>query len=92
MTSKTHHLTDVIATLARNSQRATYGAVGALVGLPAQSVMHGQSKCPQNSWVVSKRTGCPTGYTSRECAAGLTDGPPAIAKGPELAAWLRQLS
>ena len=89
MTAKRHNLTEVVAKLAQHSQRATYGAVGALVGLPAQSVMQGQSKCPQNSWVVSKRTGGPTGYDPSECAPGLIDGPPAIAKGAELAAWLR---
>jgi hypothetical protein len=49
------HLKDVVSLLCEHSQRATYGAVGGLVGLPARSVMFGQPKTPTNSFVVSKK-------------------------------------
>ena len=92
MLFRSHYLSEVIAKLAQHSQRATYGAVGAVVGLPAQSVMHGQTVCPLNSWVVSKETGLPSGYGPGECAPGLPKGLPPISTGQELAAWLRDRS
>ena len=86
--TKQQHLSVVIAKLAKHSQRATYGAVGETVKLSAQSVMHGQIKSSLNSWVVSKRTGLPSQYSTSECAPGLTAGPKPIDTGKELKEWM----
>ena len=47
--------------------RATYGAVGAVIGVPAQSVggYLGERR-PEASWVVNSDTEQPTCYTSGE--------------------------
>ena len=45
--------------------RATYGAVGAVIGRPPQSVGTALGARTQRaSWVVNARTGEPTGYSS----------------------------
>ena len=71
MNPGTWQLEDVISRLSRHSQRATYGAVGGVVGRIARSVMSGQRKTPANSFVVSASTGEPTGYTQSERHASL---------------------
>jgi len=57
----------VLEALNRHKTRATYGAVAAYLGILAQSV--GQllgARRPEASWVVSKKSGLPTGYSRAE--------------------------
>ena len=82
------HLKDVVSLLCKHSQRATYSAVGGLVGLPARSVMFGQPKTPANSFVVSKKSGDPTGYAPSECHATLKSHAMVISSSAGLATWL----
>jgi hypothetical protein len=89
MTAKKEHLAVVIATLARHSQRATYGAVGGVVVLPAQSVMQGEAKNHRNSWVVSAKNGEPSGYSKEDWAPLLKTNPEVIHSPIALAAWLK---
>ena len=49
MNESGYRVDEVVEVLARHSQRATYGAVGGLVGLPAQSVMSGKPRTQTNS-------------------------------------------
>jgi hypothetical protein len=77
----------LVAALERHTQRATYGAVGGVVGLPAQSVMSGQPKTPRNSWVVSAKTRLPTGYSKAECHPLLNAQRAVIDSAQDLAAW-----
>jgi len=44
--AKRRHVDSIVAVLARHAQRATYGAVGGVVGLPARSVMSGCARTP----------------------------------------------
>ena len=78
----------IIEMLSKHRQRATYGAVGGVVGKPARSVMSGQPKCIQNSWVVSAKTGRPTGYFKHETDSHL-EASSIIVTPEELADWLR---
>jgi len=87
--AKGKQLAVLIAALERNAQRATYGAVGAFVGLPAQSVMSGQPKSHRNSWVVSSRSHLPTGYSQTERHPRLQERPNVISTSAGLAAWLK---
>ena len=52
--------------------RATYTAVGEVIGIPARSVggVIG-SNSTYGSWVVSREYGTPTGYEHAECHAEL---------------------
>ena len=67
----------VLAYLNHEKRRCTYEALGDFLGdIPAQSV--GQylgEKRPEASWVVSKKTGRPTGYTPDQFAEGLQKDP-----------------
>ena len=62
----------IVSELNSRRQRATYGAVAALVGVSQRGLMNGRQKCPQDSWVVAKtngpeaKRGYPTGYTGNQ--------------------------
>ena len=84
MSAKRRHVAQIVELLERHKQRATYGAVGNLVNLPAQSVMRGEEKSPRNSFVVSKASGWPTGYSKAQCHELLGLNRNVISSGPEL--------
>ena len=86
--TKTEQLDEVLVALDRRHQRATYAAVGGVVGLPAQSVMQGRQKAAINSWVVSKKTHLPTGYAAGDCHPKLNSSRYVIETADELQAWL----
>lgn len=89
MSTHSFQLQSIVALLSKHSQRATYGAVGGLVGLPARSVMSGQPKNKENSWVVSAKTKKPTGYLPGEMHPDLEANSTVISAPSDLAAWLR---
>ena len=89
MNSDRYPLESIVATLSNHSQRATYGAVGRLVGLPARSVMSGRPKTMENSWVVSAKTKKPTGYLAHEIHPSLELRPSVVSSPEQLAEWLR---
>lgn len=78
----------IIAMLAMHRQRATYGAVGGLLGRPAMGVMSGLPRDATHSWVVSAATGLPTGYRPSEMAAGL-EGSTVLKTPDALLEWLQ---
>lgn len=82
-------LDQILGTLQQFHQRATYGAVGAVVGIPARSVMSGHPKDALHSWVVRKSNGQPTGYLPVEKHPSLTTRSEILSSGEELAEWLR---
>lgn len=65
-------LDGIVARLDARKQRATYGAVAALVGVLPRGLMSGRAKSPQYSWIVAasngqgSRRGWPTGYTKNQ--------------------------
>lgn len=52
----------IIDALDSARQRATYGAVAAVVGSAPRTLMKGRDRDHRHSWVVSRQTGLPTGY------------------------------
>lgn len=57
----------ILQVLAERKLRATYGAVGGVIGIPPQIVgRHLGKRRPEASWVVSKKSGMPTGYAKHE--------------------------
>ena len=89
MANDSPKMQEIIATLARHRQRATYGALAGLVGGLPRSVMSGLPKTPENSWIVAAATGRPTGYAAGEMAPELSCRPEIIATPDALRAWLR---
>ena len=87
MNAKQLQLAQLVWSLERHTQRATYGAVAGLIGLAARSVMQGQVKGPRNSWVVSSETHLPTGYTEEQRHPLLEAKASVIRSTEKLAAW-----
>lgn len=84
-----HTLDQILELLNRHHQRATYGAVGAVVDRPPFYLMGGRQRIPWHSWVVSKRTGLPTGFEPHQMHTKLTERTRVLRSGAELAEWLR---
>lgn len=84
----THSLDNILSTLHQHRQRATYGAVAALVGQTPRLLMHGKPRARDNSWIVSKTSGRPTGYTDADVHPELTAKEKVLATREELSEWL----
>ena len=84
----THHLDGILAALNQHQQRATYSAVAALVGQTPRLLMHGRPREQNNSWIVSKTTGRPTGYPDAAVHPQLTANETILKTREELADWL----
>jgi hypothetical protein len=82
------HLDGVLAALNRHHQRATYSAVAALVGESPRMLMHGRPREQASSWIVSKATGVPSGYSDAEVHPELKANETILRTREELAAWL----
>ena len=69
-------------------QRATYGAVAAVVGASARALMSGRQRNQRHSWIVNQRSGQPTEYADEQLHPVLSTNPLVIETCDELAAWL----
>lgn len=78
-------LEKIIDFLNRERIRATYAAVGEVLGLPPVTVegMLGDRR-PEVSWVVSSDTGLPTGYASNEMHPALVEKSEILGSGLQL--------
>lgn len=83
-----HRLEDILAALDAHHQRATYSAVAALVGEPPRLLMRGKPREPGSSWIVSRRTGKPTGYGDADLHPDLAANEVILTTPDELEAWL----
>jgi len=68
MNEKMVLLNRIVDALNECKVRATYGAIGKTIGVPAQSVggMLEGGQCPRNSWVVNTESEMPTNYTQAQ--------------------------
>lgn len=62
----TQSLDMIVGLLAKNRQRATYGAVAELTGTNPRVLMNGRPKNHLNSWVVAEKNGQPTRYAPED--------------------------
>jgi hypothetical protein len=78
-------LDEILAFLNDRHIRATYGAVGEVVGVIPRSLgaLLGTRR-PEASWIVNAADGLPTGYAQDECHPALFSKPDIIATGREL--------
>lgn len=81
------YIEQILAALNAEKIRATYGAVGELLGIPAIGVGRrlGEQR-PEASWVVSKKSGRPSGYLESNCHIALYSNPLIIRTGEQLRA------
>ena len=81
-------LDQILDTLDRQRQRATYGAVAAVIGAAPRTLMSGRERDQRHSWVVSRKTGQPTGYEPEQIHSELTATPHIILSRDELERFL----
>jgi predicted RNase H-like nuclease len=78
-------INEILSYLNRHKIRATYGAVGDMLGIPAIAVGQRLGKiCPEASWVVSASSGKPSGYTESDYHPALFEQEKILRRGDEL--------
>jgi hypothetical protein len=83
-----HSLDEIVEQLDRHHQRATYGAVAALVGQAPRSLMKGRQRAPRYCWVVSSTSSLPTGYADEEKHPALEERTEVLTTREALLNWL----
>lgn len=79
----------ILKALNQHHIRATYGAVGEVLGLPAIGVgRHLGNPRPEASWIVSAATGKPSGYSEADCHPKLFSRPEVLRTGAQLQALM----
>ena len=84
----TDRMDQIIDTLCDARQRATYGAVAAVVGSAPRTLMKGRERDQRHSWVVSRQTGLPSGYEDEQLHPELLRSNRVIDSREELEKWL----
>jgi hypothetical protein len=81
-------LDQILDALDRKQQRATYGAVAAVLGKAPRTLMKGRERDQRHSWVVSRHSGQPTGYEAEQMHPDLAGNEWVIETREELEKWL----
>lgn len=81
-------LDEMCERLERHRQRATYGAVAAILGLNPYSMFVGYPFTPRYSWVVAKETGIPSKYDVPQMHPDLFANEDYIDTAERLREWL----
>lgn len=90
--SNPHTIDSILTELRRFKQRATYGAVAAVLRKSPRNLMEGRTREASDSWIVSSATGLPTGYTPEQTDPDIRSRE-AILKSPgDLESWLENPS
>lgn len=69
-------------------QRATYGAVAAVVGASPRALMSGRERNQRHSWVVNLKSGRPTDYADELIHPQLSSSATIIKTKDDLVSWL----
>jgi hypothetical protein len=80
---------EILDLLYRHRQRATYGAVGAVVDRLPRYLMGGRPRDHRHSWIVNHLTGLPTGYGPDDIHPELLSRPEVLRTSRQLEDWLR---
>lgn len=81
-------LNQILNALDHKHQRATYGAVAAVLGAAPRTLMKGRERDWRHSWIVSRKNGQPTGYEAEQVHPSLADSERVIETREELEKWL----
>lgn len=87
-TAVEHTIDSILDELGTFHQRATYGAVAGVLDLSPRSLMVGRDRDPRSSWIVSRQTGMPTGYTPEQMHPELNARERVLSSPEELRSWL----
>jgi hypothetical protein len=86
-TTAGHSIDSILDQLDHFHQRATYGAVAALVDSP-RSLMSGRERDHRSSWIVSRKDGKPTGYEPHQTHPEINEREQILADPEALRSWL----
>jgi hypothetical protein len=78
----------VLGLLDQHHLRATYSAIGALLGVLPRSVMRGLPREPRYSWVVAVESGRPSEYDEAQVHPDLEEHPEILTTMDQLLEWL----
>ncbi|HYN82310.1 MAG TPA: hypothetical protein VES88_12470 [Gemmatimonadaceae bacterium] len=78
----------IVEQLDRFRQRATYGAVAAVLNRSPRNLMSGRTRSQQDSWIVSNKDGLPTGYEPEQIHPEIESREVILRSGEELERWL----
>jgi hypothetical protein len=79
----------ILDALDRRHQRATYGAVAAVLNRPPRTLMQGRERDQRHSWVVSRANGEPTGYQPAQLHPALRERAEVLDNKEALTQWLK---
>jgi hypothetical protein len=88
----THSIDSIIDQLDRFRQRATYGAVAAVLNRAPRNLMSGRSRSQRESWIVSRNDGMPTGYQPEQVHPDIKSRERILNSAKELGNWLESPS
>ena len=86
--TETYTIDSIVDQLDRFHQRATYGAVAALMNRSPRNLMGKRSRGPRDSWVVSHSSGMPTGYEPEQLHPEIKSRERVISSREDLESWL----
>lgn len=69
-------------------QRATYGAVAAIVGVSPRVLMKGRERNQRHSWIVNLKSGLPTDYAAELVHPDLMANATILKTRDDIEAWL----
>ncbi len=78
----------IIDQLDKFHQRATYGAVAAIVNKAPRSLMSGRERNSHSSWIVSRESGAPSGYSVEQLHPALEERKNILSTPEALRGWL----
>lgn len=88
----TQSIDSIIDQLDRFRQRATYGAVAAVLNRAPRNLMSGRARSQRESWIVSRNDGMPTGYQPEQLHPDIKSRQQILKSAEELATWLESPS
>jgi hypothetical protein len=74
--------------LDRFRQRATYGAVAAVLNRSPRNLMSGRTRSQRDSWIVSNKDGMPTGYEPDQVHPEIKSREQILRSADDLGTWL----
>ena len=84
----TKTIDNIVDQLDHFRQRATYGAVAAVVNRSPRNLMDKRTRSPRDSWVVSRKDGMPSKYPPEQVHPEIKTRESILATGAELESWL----
>ena len=87
-TTAEYTIDSIVDQLDRFHQRATYGAVAALVNKSPRNLMGKRSRGPRDSWVVGHSTGMPSGYKPDQLHPAIKSRETILSTREALESWL----